>query len=88
MSIKLINMVNEMITEANTGMKSSQSLANKFSKDKSELSVLADEAAWGIMYHQQSLTRILQVLEDNNETPQNHKQEKPKVRGRTRLGNR
>jgi hypothetical protein len=83
-----VDLIKRLIAAVEKPLKETQSIANRLSKKDFESSVLADEAAWGMLYFQRSLTSILERLEEHDAPSQSHTQAKPKSRKTASLGNR
>jgi hypothetical protein len=80
--------IKRLIADSDMVLKRTQTIANKFFKKDFESFVLADEAAWGLLYFQRSLTSILERLEEQDAPPKGHTQAKPKTGKTTSVGNR
>lgn len=80
--------IKKLIAASKSNSDISQALANKFHKKQFGLSIIAEEAVWGLMYHARALTTILEQLEDSDAPPKSNKQAKSKVQRRPSMGNR
>jgi hypothetical protein len=85
---KTVESIKGLISSSTILLKKTQPLANKFVKKDFESFVLADEAIWGLLYFQRSLTSILERLEEQDAPTKGHTQAKPKTGKTTSVGNR
>jgi hypothetical protein len=83
-----VDSIKRLIVAVEKPLKDTQSIANKSFKKDFESFVLADEAIWGLLYFQRSLTSILERLEEQDAPSKSHTQAKPKSGKTPSLGNR
>lgn len=77
---QLAQRLRKMIAAVEDSRLKSLALANKHQDKNFEWSVIADEAAWGIHYAQQSLTRLLEVVESSDAPTKGHIKTRDKTR--------